>query len=550
MASVNSSASAASSGKPMDPVTLNAMRYSLSPKEYQLLHKYLLARTPVVQKKAPPPAKYERVVESSDDFNASTVRIALRLFGASYGGLKLWETLAPMIFARGKTLPVVKKPPFWKQTSVRLSASLSLILLFHRLLNRFLVRLRSSLLTDNAKPFRGRNPRISAALTSKLAPVIGSGLAGLFLGVYPAAQLRITITLYMFTRSLEFFYNYIEDLGYMKDRPWWFGSWLLMPASCGQLLHAFVFDRDCFPASYGNLIIGNSKTYLQGRPIDYPANFKWPTTPDIVDSLAEISRLKWPIFVSPSMFPNSTTLPKSLAAINPITSPAHPTIKNLSCALTHPHDPSCVRTYLQFFLEAFPGIVRYFSILIGAFSLLRIQAFIKTPIPAFSRLAQVILRNSIFVTGAIGTAWGSICLFQNIMPNKVLPTKRWILGGALGGMWAFIDRKNGRGNFLFSTRLSLDSMWKVGVKHGWWKGVRDGDVLLFTASLVAMQVIYELDPKAVNSPMIRKTLSLFRGDGFIDRAMAVIPPPAVLQERDAKQQSEPLLEKDESKKTA
>lgn len=226
------------------------------------------------------------------------------------------------------------------------------------------------------------------------------------------------------------------------------------------------------------------------------------------------------------MFPDSQTLPKTLVAISPITSPAHPTIRNLSCAMLHPHDPSCLRTYLTFFIQAFPGIVRYFTILFGAFSVLRINAFIKAPIPAFSRLSKVILRNAFFVTGAIGTAWGSICMFQNVLPHKVLPTKRWILGGALGGMWAFIERKTGRANFLFSTRLSLDSIWQVGVKRGWWKSVKNGDVLLFVASLMAMQTIYEVDPKAINSPVVRKVLSLLRGDGWVDRAVEQPATPA------------------------
>jgi hypothetical protein len=189
---------------------------------------------------------------------------------------------------------VVKKPALYKQGSFRLSASLALILAFHRFLHRFILRLRQSLLTDNAKPFRKRNPTVSTVLTSRLAPVVGASMAGFFLGVYPAQQLRITITLYMLTRSLEFLYNHLENQGFLKNKPSWFGSWLLMPMACGQLLHAFVFDRDCFPASYGNFIMKNSTTYLQARPEGIPDTMQWPSTTHIVDSLGEISKLKWP----------------------------------------------------------------------------------------------------------------------------------------------------------------------------------------------------------------------------------------------------------------
>jgi len=184
--------------------------------------------------------------------------------------------------------------PFHKSENVRLSGSLALILLFHRVLHRFFTRLRASLLTDNAKPFRLRNPRVAAALTSRLAPAVGGALAGFWLGLYPGAQLRLTVAIYALSRALEFGYDNLEDLGYLKNKPWWFGSWMIMPAACGQLLHAFVFDRDCFPATYGNFIMSRSKTYIQARPAEYPTSLPWPDTYEIVDNLAEISKLNWP----------------------------------------------------------------------------------------------------------------------------------------------------------------------------------------------------------------------------------------------------------------
>ncbi len=139
------------------------------------------------------------------------------------------------------------KSTFSLSPNFRLSLALSLILLLHRLLFRFFSRLRSNLLTKEAAPFRRRNPRISRSLTSRLAPAIGASLAGFALGVYPGDQLRITIAIYVATRSLEFAYSALEEDGWFKNKPWWWGSWMLMPLATGQLLHAFVFDRDCFP---------------------------------------------------------------------------------------------------------------------------------------------------------------------------------------------------------------------------------------------------------------------------------------------------------------
>ncbi|KAF1999986.1 hypothetical protein P154DRAFT_492430 [Amniculicola lignicola CBS 123094] len=518
----SSSASHASTpSKPdrIDAVSRIALRYTLSPAEYQLLHQYLLSRAPVVRKRTISPKKFNDITKGSDDYNAAAIRASLRLAVATFSGLKAWELITTKVLSRGPAKAPQPRLPLWKSTNIRLPCSLSLILLFHRLLRRFFTRLRESLLSNEAKPFRKRNPRLARTLTSRIAPAIGSSLAGFFLAVYPGDQLRITIAIYVLTRALEFCYNYLEDQGYIKNRPPWFGSWLLMPVACGQLLHAFVFDRDCFPTAYGSFILGNSPEYIQKRPEQYPANLPWPGTFDIVDNLAKISRAKWPPFISPILFPTLETLPKGLSSISPITSPAHPAIKSLSCALLHPNDPSCMRTYVSYWIQAFPKVARFFTIVFAALSITRYKKFLDSPLLAVNDLAKGILRMSIFISGAIGTSWGSICLFQHIFPRNFLSTQRWFLGGFLGGLWAFLERKNGRSNVLYSVRMSIDSLWKVGIKRGWWRGVKNGDVLLFAMSLATVNVLYELSPKSVNSGVARKGLGVLRGEGWVDRAV-------------------------------
>ena len=163
---------------------------------------------------------------------------------------------------------VAPKQPFFKSPALRLSLSLSTILLLYRLLFRFLSRLRAHLLDAQVEPFRRRNPRTTATLTSPYAPAVGASLAGLALGVYPAQQMRVSIALYTMFRALEFGWNICEIEGHVwgmkggkkKERPWWFGSWMLQPFAFGQLLSAVVFDRDCFPQV--SLIEPSALTYL------------------------------------------------------------------------------------------------------------------------------------------------------------------------------------------------------------------------------------------------------------------------------------------------
>lgn len=136
-----------------------------------------------------------------------------------------------------------------------MSLSLSSILFLYRLLFRFMTRLRNHLLNPQVEPFRRRNPRTTATLTSPYAPAIGASAAGLALGVLPSQQMRVSIAIYAMFRALEFGWNTCEGEGWLwgvkngrkRERPWWFGSWMLQPFAFGQLLHAVVFDRDCFP---------------------------------------------------------------------------------------------------------------------------------------------------------------------------------------------------------------------------------------------------------------------------------------------------------------
>ena len=164
-------------------------------------------------------------------------------------------------------------------------------------------------------------------------------------------------------------------------------------------------------------------------------------------------------------------------------------------------------------------MAKFFALVYAVMALPRnYKTLLSSPLSVLAPLAARVFRTSFFLTAAIGSAWGSICLFQNTLPRGVLPTGRWFISGFLAGLWAFLERGSGRSNFIYSARMSLDSMWKVGRKRGYWRGVVGGDVVLFVTSLAVINVIYERDPKAVSGGFVRKTLGMLRGDGWVDRA--------------------------------
>lgn len=368
------------------------------------------------------------------------------------------------------------------------------MLFFHRVLYRAFTRLRLQLLHEKVRDIGNRYPIIYAALTSRVAPAIGASLSGLALGIYPASQLRITVTIYALVRSLELLYKSADAAGLTRRKPWWAGSWMVFALAQGQLLHSFVFDRDCFPDVYGSFILGNTHEYLQQKPENMSSKVVWPSHTQIVTALAEMARLNWPPFVSPILHPMSTrTLPPTIdSVITPITSRAHPATQHLSCALLHPSETSCFTPYLRQILLSFPHLARFFAMYYGALSLLSIKRFYHAPGPFVNHLSQQILKTTMVVSGSIATAWGSICLFNNIFPRTFLPQFRFFIGGLLGGSFAIIDNTNaGHANAMYTARTSINSLWKVGKKRGWWKGVSGGDVYVFAASLMALNMVYD-----------------------------------------------------------
>jgi hypothetical protein len=89
----------------VDPILQNALRYTVSAREYKLLHRYLLSRATVVKKKTPSPPRYEASVKHTDDYNASSIRASVRLSLSAYFGLKAWELISTRILARGRAIP-------------------------------------------------------------------------------------------------------------------------------------------------------------------------------------------------------------------------------------------------------------------------------------------------------------------------------------------------------------------------------------------------------------------------------------------------------------
>lgn len=92
-------------GKPrLDPALRNAIRFTLSAREYRALHTYLSKRgaTRSLAQQGPEPDRVDASVQGFDDFNAAAVRSAVRTFGALLAGLRAYDVLLDLTVRRGQ----------------------------------------------------------------------------------------------------------------------------------------------------------------------------------------------------------------------------------------------------------------------------------------------------------------------------------------------------------------------------------------------------------------------------------------------------------------
>lgn len=245
------------------------------------------------------------------------------------------------------------------------------------------------------------------------------------------------------------------------------------------------------------------------------ADLKWPYVeehPPFVQNIADWVRL----FISPILHPTKPiTLPRQVQSISPVTSPAHPGIASLSCALLHPSTPSCGTAFLHHVLNSVPPLARTITLGMLALSAIKYKAFLANPVAATNIASKRVLSLTAILSASVGSLWGSICLLNSLIPRSTLPTKRFFLSGALAGLpFAFIHQ--GRGIFLYIFRSAIYSAWETGVKRGLWRRWKGGELWVLVLSWALLGAVLEECPEAVQSAGFRKALVWMRGDGLVD----------------------------------
>ncbi|OLL26280.1 hypothetical protein NEOLI_002718 [Neolecta irregularis DAH-3] len=383
--------------------------YLVSPKEYASICK----------------AGRSQHVQECDSLSAATFRRASRSFTATYALILAIDVAIPAAIGKKGIKQLLRKA---QEKAIRTGLSFTALFLSHAFILAFLIRTRQKLVQRLGHPPPCKSLRYFRSLcsTEYFPPIISGVLSGTALVIHPPGHRRVGIAIYLFTRTVEAFYRFMDDEGYLPNLPWWFGLWMMFPFASGQLILAMVYDDDCFPNSLKSFLMGFSNSYLKKRPTDYPTHLAWPGTDAIINNIAEISRKNYPKFESPVLRPGAFIVPPFFQEVSPILNSAHPSIPYLSCALLHPDNPSCTKVLLGFCAKELVSVSKFMFVFYAGLGLLRYKKVKKDPLSFIVMTVEKIAGASAFVTFCIGTCWACICAFQRILPRNFLPRGRYV----------------------------------------------------------------------------------------------------------------------------
>ncbi|PRT52682.1 hypothetical protein B9G98_00302 [Wickerhamiella sorbophila] len=360
----------------------------------------------------------------------------------------------------------------------------------YRVLNRVLSNLA-----------RARLDGVSRKRAIKIAiPMVSALIAGSVFRILPAG-LRDYIALYLATKAAEYVYNMLDDQGRFNWKPRIVGSWILIPIAMSQLFYTLICEPDCCPRVFRGLMLSVSQAYMPQRPVGYPDGKHWPTENEVLASVAEISRLKFPKFKSRILSPN-WQVPPTLSVIAPVLEMALPSNTTMTGALLHPMNPNERTSFWSAVSAGYGSTTKYLL------PLYLILGFTRSSRSSGTILASAIgntFRTATFISMSVASAWSGIALSQTLLGTRMLPHMRFRIIGFMSGLWAFLDQVNGRPRALYAIRMAILSQYNMLIKRRGGKPlVKNGSTIIFSLAMAVIFAVYNTAPESISSAFIRK----------------------------------------------
>ncbi|KAF8936010.1 hypothetical protein EDD21DRAFT_375389 [Dissophora ornata] len=374
----------------------------------------------------------------------------------------------------------------------------------------------------------------------RLNAFVAGSVAGLTLLLDNNKSRRTALTLYLFTRSLQFGSSYAmkkwaeqrdakravnrQALRNNADYPGqtqklvtkngWddvlakvlsaSAATILMSLTASVNLYSCVIEPDAMPKSYWNFIMQHSGLPQKFGPMfpslvdtfrsQYHILKELPGGMEYIGIPAGISSKD---FVAENISPNIATL-----------IPSHLHHDFQLCALLHPLTP-CTGHALDVLTGEFGRAVKMYGTLNFIVTLVfQNKKLVTNPKEVAYRYVKSTLRSCLFLTVYVLGAFYTPCLLRRLLKKETLFI--YLFNGILSGLAVLIEAPGRQMELaLYCLPRALETAWKLLLKRGLVRNIRHGDIALFSASMGVLMTLYQNDQSVINKHYLTVLTRIF-----------------------------------------
>ncbi|GJJ74702.1 hypothetical protein EMPS_07060 [Entomortierella parvispora] len=374
----------------------------------------------------------------------------------------------------------------------------------------------------------------------RLNAFVAGSVAGLTLLLDKNKSRRTALTLYLFTRSIQFGSSYgmkkwaehrhakrahnrlalrdaVELAGEKQalvTRPGWddilakglsaSAATALMSATASVNLYSCVIEPDAMPRSYYNFIMQHS-----GLPQKFGAMFP---------PLVETFRTQFEHLKTLPAGNEHICIPKGVSSHDFIAQNISPNIATLVpsnlhhdyqlCALLHPLYP-CSEHAVDTIKGEFGRALKMYGTLNLIVTLVfQHKRLASDPKLSVYRYVKSTLRSVMFLTVYVLAAFYVPCLMRRVLQRE--SNLIYLFNGIVSGFAVLIEAPGRQMELaLYCLPRALETTWKLLLKRGLVKNIPHGDIALFSASMGVMMTLYQNEPSVINKHYLTVLTRIF-----------------------------------------
>ncbi|KAF9353947.1 hypothetical protein BGX34_011290 [Mortierella sp. NVP85] len=363
----------------------------------------------------------------------------------------------------------------------------------------------------------------------RLNAFVAGSVAGLTLFLDKDKGRRTAITLYLFTRAIQFGSSYAMkkwaehrdrkrainhqaereavDLAGRKQELVTKNAWddilakgmsasaatVVMSLTASVIIYSCVLEPTAMPKSYWKFIMTQSGLPQKFGPMFIPLLETFRSQfhilrelPRGVDNMGIPAGVSSRDFVAENISPNIATL---------IPSNIHHDYQ--LCALLHPLTP-CTGHAMDVITGEFGRAAKMYGTLNLIVTLVfHHKKLASNPNEVVHRYIKSTLRSCLFLTVYVFNAFYTPCVLRRILKKESLFI--YIFNGILSGLAVLIEAPGRQMELaLYCLPRALETVWNMMLKRGMVRNIRNGDVMLFSASMGVLMTLYQNDPSVIN----------------------------------------------------